>query len=51
MAVTVAVKDLERGGCSLFQDSFPAFAWTDCQNTCRLATYPRSESDISETCV
>jgi len=33
MAVTVAVKDLERTGRGLFQDIFPAFAWTDCQNT------------------
>ena len=33
MAVTVAVKDLERVGRGLFQDIFPAFAWTDCQNT------------------
>jgi hypothetical protein len=49
MAVTAAVKDLERGGRDLFQDIFPAFAWTDCQNTCRLATQPRSEPDISQT--
>jgi hypothetical protein len=51
MAVTVAVKDLERGGRGLFQDIFPRFAWTDCQNICRLATQPRSEPEISQTCV
>jgi hypothetical protein len=37
MAVNAAVKDLESGEHGLFQDIFPAFAWTDCQNTCRLA--------------
>jgi hypothetical protein len=51
VVVPVAVKDLERGGRGLFQDIFPAFAWTDCQNTCRLATQPRSEPDNSQTCV
>ena len=49
MAVTAAVTDLERGGRGLFQVIFSAFAWTDCQNTCRLPTQPRLEPDISQT--
>jgi hypothetical protein len=49
MAVTVAIKGLGRGGRGLFQDIFPACAWEDCQNTCRLETQPRSELGISQT--